>query len=559
MTDEQTAVLDVKDLGIEFRTDRGPVQAVQEASLSVRPGETVAIVGESGSGKSTLTAAINRLLPTNGSVTQGSITFNGRDLQALSEGQMNKVRGREIGLVPQDPMSNLDPLMPLGKQIAEVFTLHGVARGKAAKVKAIELLDRVGIPNAAGRYSQYPHEFSGGMRQRVLIAMGLACQPKLLIADEPTSALDVTVQKSVLDQLAELTASMGTAVILVTHDLALAAERADRVIVMHRGRIVETGTTSQVLSAPTDEYTKRLMAAAPSFGTKSLVSESSNDISSDDVMRVEGMSKRYAFRTGMLGRRTQLTAVDDISFSVPRGKTVGIVGESGSGKSTTARMLLLLEASSAGKVEFEGDPVTGIKGRDLMTFRRRVQPVFQNPYAALDPRYTIGEAIQEPLDVHKIGTKAQREARVEELLTQVALDPGSVDRYPHELSGGQRQRVAIARALSLGPDVVVLDEAVSALDVIVQAQILDLLVSLQRELGLTYVFISHDLAVVRMLCHFVHVMQAGRIVESGTPTEIFDSPRDEYTKTLLSSIPMSSGAGGRPPTTGQRTGISNVG
>jgi peptide/nickel transport system ATP-binding protein len=559
MTDEQTAVLDVKDLGIEFRTDRGPVQAVQEASLSVWPGETVAIVGESGSGKSTLTAAINRLLPTNGSVTQGSITFNGRDLQALSEGQMNKVRGREIGLVPQDPMSNLDPLMPLGKQIAEVFTLHGVARGKAAKVKAIELLDRVGIPNAAGRYSQYPHEFSGGMRQRVLIAMGLACQPKLLIADEPTSALDVTVQKSVLDQLAELTASMGTAVILVTHDLALAAERADRVIVMHRGRIVETGTTSQVLSAPTDEYTKRLMAAAPSFGTKSLVSESSNDISSDDVMRVEGLSKRYAFRTGMLGRRTQLTAVDDISFSVPRGKTVGIVGESGSGKSTTARMLLLLEASSAGKVEFEGDPVTGIKGRDLMTFRRRVQPVFQNPYAALDPRYTIGEAIQEPLDVHKIGTKAQREARVEELLTQVALDPGSVDRYPHELSGGQRQRVAIARALSLGPDVVVLDEAVSALDVIVQAQILDLLVSLQRELGLTYVFISHDLAVVRMLCHFVHVMQAGRIVESGTPTEIFDSPRDEYTKTLLSSIPMSSGAGGRPPTTGQRIGISNVG
>jgi peptide/nickel transport system ATP-binding protein len=559
MTDEQTAVLDVKDLGIEFRTDRGPVQAVQEASLSVWPGETVAIVGESGSGKSTLTAAINRLLPTNGSVTQGSITFNGRDLQALSEGQMNKVRGREIGLVPQDPMSNLDPLMPLGKQIAEVFTLHGVARGKAAKVKAIELLDRVGIPNAAGRYSQYPHEFSGGMRQRVLIAMGLACQPKLLIADEPTSALDVTVQKSVLDQLAELTASMGTAVILVTHDLALAAERADRVIVMHRGRIVETGTTSQVLSAPTDEYTKRLMAAAPSFGTKSLVSESSNDISSDDVMRVEGLSKRYAFRTGMLGRRTQLTAVDDISFSVPRGKTVGIVGESGSGKSTTARMLLLLEASSAGKVEFEGDPVTGIKGRDLMTFRRRVQPVFQNPYAALDPRYTIGEAIQEPLDVHKIGTKAQREARVEELMTQVALDPGSVDRYPHELSGGQRQRVAIARALSLGPDVVVLDEAVSALDVIVQAQILDLLVSLQRELGLTYVFISHDLAVVRMLCHFVHVMQAGRIVESGTPTEIFDSPRDEYTKTLLSSIPMSSGAGGRPPTTGQRTGISNVG
>jgi peptide/nickel transport system ATP-binding protein len=541
VTDAQTAVLDVVDLSIEFRTDRGPVAAVQEASLTVWQGETVAIVGESGSGKSTLTSAINRLLPANGSVTQGSITFDGRDVQALSERQMNSVRGREIGLVPQDPMSNLDPLMPLGKQIAEVFTLHGVAKGKAAKLKAIDLLDRVGIPNAAGRYSQYPHEFSGGMRQRVLIAMGLACQPKLLIADEPTSALDVTVQKAVLDQLAELTASMGTAVILVTHDLALAAERADRVIVMNQGRIVETGTTSQVLSAPTDEYTKRLMAAAPSFGTKSLVSQSLDDAPGDDVMRVEGLSKHYAFRTGTLGRRTQLTAVDDISFSVPRGRTVGIVGESGSGKSTTARMLLLLEKSTAGTVEFEGNPVTGIKGRELMSFRRRVQPVFQNPYAALDPRYTIGEAIQEPLDVHQIGTAAQRESRVEELLNQVALDPGSVDRYPHELSGGQRQRVAIARALSLGPEIVVLDEAVSALDVIVQAQILDLLVSLQRELGLTYVFISHDLAVVRMLCHFVHVMQAGRIVESGTPTEIFDSPRDAYTKTLLSSIPMSGG------------------
>ena len=553
MADEQTAVVEVVDLSIEFRTDRGPVAAVREASLTVRQGETVAIVGESGSGKSTLTSAINRLLPTNGSVTQGSITFNGRDLQALSERQMNGVRGREIGLVPQDPMSNLDPLMPLGKQIAEVFMLHGVAKGKAAKLKAIDLLDRVGIPNAAGRYSQYPHEFSGGMRQRVLIAMGLACQPKLLIADEPTSALDVTVQKAVLDQMAELTASMGTAVILVTHDLALAAERADRVIVMNQGRIVETGTTSQVLSAPTDDYTKRLMAAAPSFGTKSLVSQSLEDAPGDDVMRVEGLSKHYTFRTGTLGRRTQLTAVDDIGFSVPRGKTVGIVGESGSGKSTTARMLLLLEKSTTGTVEFEGKPVTGIKGRELMSFRRRVQPVFQNPYAALDPRYTIGEAIQEPLDVHEIGTKAQRESRVEELLTQVALDPGSVDRYPHELSGGQRQRVAIARALSLGPEVVVLDEAVSALDVIVQAQILDLLVSLQRELGLTYVFISHDLAVVRMLCHFVHVMQAGRIVESGTPTDIFDSPRDEYTKTLLSSIPLGGSTSGRSLAPSQRT------
>ncbi|GAB3246605.1 ABC transporter ATP-binding protein [Nocardioides dilutus] len=546
MSELARPLLELSDLAVSFTTDRGEVEAVHGANLQLAAGETVAIVGESGSGKSTLTAAINRLLASNGRVTRGSVSFDGRDVLALSEREMSQVRGRDIGLVPQDPISNLDPLMPLGKQIAEVFRLHGVARGKDAKARAVELLEMVGISHPAQRYSQYPHEFSGGMRQRVLIAMALACKPKLLIADEPTSALDVTVQKVILDQLAELTSSMGTAVLLVTHDLALAAERADRVVVMNRGTIVESGRAHEVLSDPTDDYTRRLIAAAPSLGTTSLVSPypAAGDARRDEVIAVSDLTKVYPLRRGVSGRKVSLAAADGVSFSVPRGGTVGIVGESGSGKSTTAKMLLLLEESTSGEVLFEGKPVTHASGAELMSFRRRVQPVFQNPYASLDPRYTVGESVQEPLDVHKVGTKAERQTRVLELLSQVALDEGLVDRYPHELSGGQRQRVAIARALALGPEVVVLDEAVSALDVIVQAQILDLLVDLQRQLGLSYVFISHDLAVVRMVCHEIHVMKGGRIVESGTPEEIFDRPQDDYTKTLLAAIPTGRHAGG---------------
>jgi peptide/nickel transport system ATP-binding protein len=428
----------------------------------------------------------------------------------------------------------------VGRQISEIFRVHGVARGRAARDRAIELLDAVGIPDPQHRFRQYPHEFSGGMRQRVLIAMGLACEPQLLIADEPTSALDVTVQKIVLDLLDELTTSMDTAVLLVTHDLALAAERADHVVVMHRGAVVESGPTSTVLADPHHEYTRRLLAAAPSMATESLVApvaESGSVIETGSVIEVAGLRKEYGVRTGAFGRREPLVAVDDVSFSVPRGQTVGIVGESGSGKSTTARLLLMLEPSTSGDIVFDGREVTELSGAELFAFRRRVQPVFQNPYAALDPRYTIGDTVREPLQVHRIGTREEQDARVTELLTRVALDPALADRYPHELSGGQRQRVAIARALALDPEVVVLDEAVSALDVLVQAQILDLLVELQRQLGLSYVFISHDLAVVRILCHHVHVMKAGRIVESGSPATLFHDPQHEYTKELLAAIP----------------------
>ncbi|MGV9796790.1 ABC transporter ATP-binding protein [Mycobacterium sp. NPDC003449] len=531
-------LVEISDLVVQFRTEGTTVDAVRGASLTVAAGDTVAIVGESGSGKSTLTAALNRLLPANGSVTSGSVRFEGRDLLALTEREMSAVRGRQIGLVPQDPMSNLNPLVRVGKQIAEIFKIHGVTKGKDARNRAIELLEMVGIPEPARRYSAYPHELSGGMRQRVLIAMGLACRPRLLIADEPTSALDVTVQKVILDQLAALTESMGTAVLLVTHDLALAAERADHIVVMNKGIIVETGPARRILTSPSDEYTTRLIAAAPTLSATPMVDRPGEDLSPDtrSVIDVIDLTKTYKVRSGIL-TSTPFTAVDEINVKVPRGTTVGIVGESGSGKSTTAKMVLKLQSISSGQIRFEDKDITDLSGSSLKSFRRRVQPVFQNPYASLDPLYTVGEAIREPLDVHDVGTRQQRTERVTELLTQVSLDPELAARYPHELSGGQRQRVAIARALALDPEVVVLDEAVSALDVVVQAQILELLVSLQRRLGLTYLFISHDLAVVRMICHCVYVMKSGKIVESGSPNDIFDNPQYEYTKTLLAAIP----------------------
>lgn len=541
MSLENTSLLEIDDLTVRFRTERGEIEAVSHASLSVDRGRTVAIVGESGSGKSTLTSALNRLLPANGRVVSGSITFDGQDILALSEREMGSLRGRQIGLVPQDPTSNLNPLLPVGKQIAEVFAVHRVVTGRRAKSRAIELLEMVGIADAERRYAQYPHEFSGGMKQRVLIAMGLACQPQLLIADEPTSALDVTVQKIILDELAALTAEMGTTVLMVTHNLALAAERADHLVVMNRGRIVDSGPVGTVLPTPTDDYTKRLIAAAPSFSMDAIIDRTADDADDaepkDNVVDVVDLAKSFTIRMGMLGRGSRFTAVDNISFSIPRGKTVGIVGESGSGKSTTAKLVLKLETTTSGRILFENTNVTAISGPALRSFRRRVQPVFQNPYAALDPRYTVGDAIREPLDLHKVGTPAQRDARVIALFRQVALDPALAQQYPHELSGGQRQRVAIARALALDPEVVVLDEAVSALDVLVQAQILELLVTLQQRLGLSYLFISHDLAVVRMICHYVHVMQRGKIVESGTPDEIFSHPQHEYTQALLAAIP----------------------
>jgi peptide/nickel transport system ATP-binding protein len=548
-------ILSIRDLSVSFNTGAREVRAVKNVSIDVMPGQTVAVVGESGSGKSTTAAAINRLLPGNGTLTSGEVWFNGVDLATLSEREMQAIRGAGIGLVPQDPMSNLNPLMRIGAQIAEALEVHGVATGAAARAKVIELLTMVGIPDPDRRVNQYPHEFSGGMRQRVLIAMGLACRPKLLIADEPTSALDVTVQRRILDQLDQLTAEMGTSVFLITHDLGLAGERADSIVVMLGGEIVEFGQAQEILSNPQHGYTKQLLQAAPSLTSISMVgavhdrsvvaaSGAGEEASlnpalppASNLVAVRDLTKTFTIRAAGTGVPSQFTAVDTVSFGIPRGRTVSIVGESGSGKSTTANLILGLERVTSGAILFDGADMASLGKRELFAFRRRVQPVFQNPYASLDPRYTVEESITEPLRVHKVGTKQGRRDKVAQLLDQVALPAAMAERLPHELSGGQRQRVAIARALALSPELVVLDEAVSALDVLVQAQILDLLAALQRDLGLSYLFISHDLAVVRMISHEVHVMQRGRVVESGTPAEIFENPRAAYTQELLDAIP----------------------
>lgn len=538
-------LLSVHDLRVTFDTPSGPFEAVRGVSFEVAHGETIAIVGESGSGKSTVASSINRLLADNGRISGGSIRFEGRELTKLGEKELISLRGTGIGLVPQDPMSNLNPVHTVGAQILEALEVHGKGGGETGRRRTIELLEMVGIPDAQQRFNQYPHEFSGGMRQRALIAMGLACEPQLLIADEPTSALDVTVQRRILDKLDELAKRTGTAVVLITHDLALAAERADRVLVMFRGELVEIGPARRILEQPTHEYTQRLVAAAPSLITRPLVDlVHASGTEGEPLVSVEGVGKSYHLRGS---RGEEFWAARDVSFTIPQGRTVSIVGESGSGKSTTAKMLLGLETTTEGTIRLGGKDLTKLRGKELLAVRRQVQPVFQNPFASLDPRYTIAESIIEPLRVHRIGDRRSRTARVQELLEQVALPTGLTNRLPHELSGGQRQRVAIARALALEPELVVLDEAVSALDVLVQAQILELLVDLQRRLGLSYLFISHDLAVVNMISHEVHVMQRGRVVESGTPEQIFTAPQQDYTRELLAAIPGTVPAGYTAP------------
>jgi len=537
-------VLTIRDLTVAFATSRGEAEAVRGVNLDVAASETLAIVGESGSGKSTVAACVNRLLAENGRIASGTIRLKDLDITAASEKTMTAVRGGRIGLVPQDPMTNLNPCMKVGAQIVEALEVHGRAKGADARTEAVRLLEAAGISETQVRFDQYPHEFSGGMRQRVLIAMALACRPEVLLADEPTSALDVTVQRLVLDQMGALASEMGAAVILITHDLALAAERADRVVVMFRGEVVETGPASQLVADPQHEYTRRLLAAAPSMATPKLHAQRADPSGPEPetLLEVDGGVKRYRMR----GRSEPFLAIDGVNLTIPKGQTVAIVGESGSGKSTTARLALRLEEADGGAVRYRGTDVASLRGKELLAFRRAVQPVFQNPYASLDPRYTIGDVIAEPLRVHKMGDRAARRQAVSALLEKVALPASFEHRRPHELSGGQRQRVAIARALALGPELVVMDEPVSALDVLVQEQILDLMVSLQQELGLSYLFISHDLAVVRLVAHKVYVMRSGRVVESGAPDEIFDNPREEYTRQLIASIPGHTFEGGTP-------------
>ncbi|OZE99897.1 ABC transporter ATP-binding protein [Rhodococcus sp. 14-2686-1-2] len=553
-------LLGIKNLEVSFQSNSGPVPAVRGVSLTVYPGQTVAIVGESGSGKSTTAHAIINLLPGTGKVTGGEILFDGKDLATAKEKDFVEVRGSQIGLVPQDPMSNLNPVWKIGFQIEEALAANNIARGKAAKARAIELLDEAGLTDSAKRVNQYPHEFSGGMRQRALIAIGLSARPKLLIADEPTSALDVTVQRQILDHLEGLTKELGTAVLLITHDLGLAAERAEHLVVMSKGRIVESGPALEILQNPQHPYTKKLVAAAPSLASQRLKSsavrkeiveqakevaeevvaeehDSAFEPAEDTVLVVDRLTKQFKLRGGSPFKSTLFTAVKDVSFTVERGTTTAIVGESGSGKSTVAQMVLGLLEPTEGTVKFDGRDVAGLSNKDAFAFRRRVQPIFQNPYGSLDPMYSIFRTIEEPLRTHSVGTKKEREARVRDLLDKVSLPASVMRRFPNELSGGQRQRVAIARALALQPEVVICDEAVSALDVLVQAQILSLLNDLQAELGLTYLFITHDLAVVRQIADDVLVMRSGEIVEAAKTDEVFDNPKEEYTQRLLAAIP----------------------
>ncbi len=556
-------VLEIRNLEVAFAVGKKLIPAVRGASLTVYPGQTVAIVGESGSGKSTTAHAIIGLLPGSGRVTGGEILFEGKDIAQARKKDILALRGSSIGLVPQDPMTNLNPLWRVGAQIKEALVANNLAKGKAANKRVVELLEEAGLPDAKRRARQYPHEFSGGMRQRALIAMGLAARPKLLIADEPTSALDVTVQKQILDHLDSLTNELGVAVLLITHDLGLAAERADHLVVMYKGQIVESGPALEILQDPQHPYSKRLVMSAPSLASRRLSSErarvevreqsievaeeTATEVATDSdevgkghdtIIEAKHLVKEFKLPGGPPGVSKTFLAVDDVSFALARGTTTAIVGESGSGKSTVARMILGLLDQTSGTVEFDGVDIATLRSRSQqLALRRQMQPVFQNPYASLDPMYSIYRSIEEPLRTHKIGTDKDREARIRDLLGKVSL-PGSVmRRYPNELSGGQRQRVAVARALALKPEVVILDEAVSALDVLVQAQILELLNDLQAELGLSYLFITHDLAVVRQIADNVLVMQDGRVVETASVTEVFDSPREEYTKRLLNAIP----------------------
>jgi peptide/nickel transport system ATP-binding protein len=531
-------LLEIEALQVDYGREDKPVHAVRGVSLTVRPGEVVAIVGESGSGKSTTAHAVLQLLH-GGRISGGTIRFAGEDITRASRRRMVQMRGSAISLIPQDPGVSLNPVLRVGDQVAEVLRIHGKARGRAAEEQAVQILRDVGLHEPELRARQYPHELSGGMRQRVLIGIALACQPQLVIADEATSALDVTVQRRVLDLLAEMTARSGTAVLLITHDLGVAADRADRVVVMQQGQVVEAGPARDILARPQHPYTQALLAAAPGLAVRRATTPAmpkgamaAKAAPPAPLVTVSGLSKSFR-----LGPGRELKAVQNVSFSIPRGQTFSIVGESGSGKSTTARMISRLETASSGSVLFDGLDLTKLAGEPLRLLRRRFQLVYQNPYSSLDPRMNIEEILTEPLRAFGLGSRVERRTRAATLLDQVALPAKFLERRPGTLSGGQRQRVAIARALALQPDLLVLDEPVSALDVSVQDQILRLLAQLQAEVGLTYLMISHDLAVVRQISHRVGVMYCGEMVEVGDRDAIFDNPQHEYTQELLAAIP----------------------
>ncbi len=558
MTDMANNILEVRDLDVRFRIDRKsePFRAVKGIGFDIPANSTVALVGESGSGKSVSAMAILGLLPENAIVAPEShVMYGGRDLLKAALPELQALRGKDISVIFQEPMSSLNPVFPVGEQIAESLRLHMGMSLRQARARAVDLLNEVGIPNPQLRVNSYPHEMSGGQQQRVMIAMAIACEPKLLIADEPTTALDVTIQKQILDLLAGLKNKHHMSLAFITHDLGVVGEIADSVVVMQNGVIQEQGPVKAIFEHPQHPYTKALLACRPRLDRRPKrlpviddfikgdghvrLEDRSRGTSPGDpiILEVKSLTKTFFLREGLFGKRA-IPAVKDVSFSLPRGKTLGLVGESGSGKTTVGLTLMRLHDATSGAVLFEGKDLLSLTEREMMAYRRRIQIIFQNPYASLNPRMTVGHILVEPMKIHSIG--ANERERVDmafALLKRVGLAEQSFYKYPHEFSGGQRQRIAIARCLTMKPDVLICDESVSALDVSVQAQVLNLLQDLQDEYGLSYIFISHDLAVVKYISDRVMVMSEGSIVEMADSDEIYRHPREEYTRRLLSSIP----------------------
>ncbi|MCM3179143.1 dipeptide ABC transporter ATP-binding protein [Cytobacillus horneckiae] len=533
-------LLKVDNLRVSFISREREFEAVRGVSFEVNKGETLGIVGESGSGKSVTARSIMRLLPSPPSLLKdGDIQFLGMDMVGKSDKEMENIRGKDISMIFQDPMTSLNPTIRIGNQMTETMLKHNKDLSKqTAKAEAIELLKLVGIPNPEARYSQYPHEFSGGMRQRAMIAMALSCRPKLLIADEPTTALDVTIQAQILNLMKNMQERFGTSIILITHDLGVVAGMCDRVVVMKDGEIVEKGTTEEIFEQPKHPYTIKLLNALPKLHEKKKakpaprISENINP--NEPLLQVRSLKQHFD-----MGKGNVLKAVDDISFFIKPGETLGLVGESGSGKSTTGRAILRLNEPTAGEILYQGIPVNQLNTKEMKMMRRHMQMIFQDPYASLNPRFKVLDIIGQALDIHKlVKSKAERRERVEELLEMVGLDAAHAMRYPHEFSGGQRQRIGIARALAVEPKFIVCDEPLSALDVSIQAQIVKLLDNLQQRLGLTYLFIAHDLSMVKHISDRVAVMFGGKIVELAESEELYTNPQHEYTKSLLSAIPI---------------------
>ncbi|TXI05199.1 MAG: ABC transporter ATP-binding protein [Rhizobium sp.] len=552
-------ILSVENLTTSFLVDGAWKPVVRNVSFSVAPGETVAIVGESGSGKSVTSLSIMRLLQSDTSRIEGRIMLGGRDLLSLPEHEMRKVRGNDVSMIFQEPMTSLNPLFTIGDQISEALLCHSDISAADAKAETIRLLEKVRIPSAASRFDEYPHRFSGGMRQRAMIAMALASKPRLLIADEPTTALDVTIQGQILDLIKMLQEEEGTSVLFITHDMGVVAEIADRTVVMFRGEQVETGATADIFHRGRHPYTRALLSAVPVLGSmkayerplrfpvvntatgeSDMPVEVPNTVAKErPVLQVKNLTRRFDIHSGLFGSlKGRVHAVENVSFDLFAGETLSLVGESGCGKSTTGRAIMRLIEPQSGSVIVDGRDVLSLDKREMREMRKSVQMIFQDPFASLNPRMTVGQAVAEPYLEHRMGTASQAKEVVADMLRKVGLTPDMAKRYPHEFSGGQRQRICIARALVLQPKVIVADESVSALDVSIKAQVINLMLDLQQSLNLSFLFISHDMAVVERVSHRVAVMYLGEIVEIGPRAEVFGNPQHDYTKRLMAAVPV---------------------